>query len=88
MAYGWCEIHLHFNGHPVMNAFSLSTILNNLSNRNVAEMTDEELSLWLMTCEVMERRCRISFAKSDQDWKAARLATETEIGRRKQARTS
>jgi hypothetical protein len=68
-----------------MNTFNLATILSSLSERNVADMTDDELSVWLMTCEVMERRSRISFTKTGQDWKSSRRATESEIARRRQA---
>jgi hypothetical protein len=63
-----------------MNVIALASALRELTDRPVAEMSDEELALWLMVCGIMERKS--NRAKSPSDWKAARFEAEAEIGRR------
>lgn len=64
-----------------MNDTQLSRILLSLLDRSVASMTDPELALWNMACEVMERKARP--AAKRRDWKSAHAEVEAEIIRRK-----
>ncbi len=64
-----------------MNDTDLSTTLNSLFDRPVADMTDAELTLWFTACEVMERK--VNPAKARRDWTSCRAEAEEELARRR-----
>jgi hypothetical protein len=66
-----------------MNDTDLSRILLSLLNRPVSGMTDHELALWNMACEVMERKARPAAAR--HNWKASHAEVAAEIRRRRTA---
>jgi hypothetical protein len=63
-----------------MNDTELSKIVNSLLDRPVAFMTDQQLSLWLKACEVMERK--VMPFKARRNWTEYRVEAETETRRR------
>jgi hypothetical protein len=67
-----------------MYSFTFANKVSLLMDRSVAEMTSEELDLWLMACEILERRTKPD--RSERDWRLARLEAEAEIRRRQTAR--
>jgi hypothetical protein len=64
-----------------MKDTELSRILLSLFDLSIANLTDPELELWKMACEVMERKARP--AAKRRDWKSAHSDVMAEISRRR-----
>jgi hypothetical protein len=64
-----------------MNNTELYEILNSLLHRPVTGMTDQELTLWLTACDVMERN--VDPVKARRDWTGSRVEAEAETAHRK-----
>ena len=58
----------------------LSKAQESLRGRKLADMTDEQLRLWLTACDTMEQW--VKFPKARRSWSKSRSAAEAEIARR------
>ena len=64
-----------------MYSFTFAAKVSDLMDRQLADMNDDELSLWLVTCEILERR--INPERAERNWHAAKLEAQAEIDRRR-----
>jgi hypothetical protein len=63
-----------------MNVPALSKIQQKLRGKNISDMTNAELPIWIEACRTMEK-AKLPM-KARRSWKEVRIAAEAEMRRR------